>query len=186
MLRITYFLKQGLPIFGTFFIFATTILSAELSHELTYDEDRYITAIEIIQNEETVHTIRTRYANALGEKTCLELPYRHIKIFNAVEPWQPLLGSEIPVLAVMEREREFGVTTAPEWMLRIFLIKDGDFEELPPVRGGGEVYYFKDFNDDGIMEFVNEEGHSLSSGKIPNSERVYRFDGEAYRSTAEK
>ncbi|MBC2595961.1 hypothetical protein H5P28_16975 [Ruficoccus amylovorans] len=150
----------------------------------TYDDDRYITSFEITQGGKTIHTIRPRYADVLKESTCLELQYEWMSHLSPLKPWDAITSPAVPALVVMEREREFPVTGAPEWVMRIFLLEDGQMRELPPIRGGGEVYYFCDFDSDGTLEFVNEEGHSVrADGTVPQSERVYRFDGEQYRPT---
>ncbi|MBC2594629.1 hypothetical protein H5P28_10195 [Ruficoccus amylovorans] len=163
---------------------ACLLADGTLGIDPTYDDDHYITSFVITKGGKTIHTIRPRYADMLKERTCLELPYKTMSVFSLLRPWDAVTAPGVPALVIMEREREFPATGAPEWVMRIFLLEDGHIRELPPVRGGGEVYYFSDFDSDGTLEFVNEEGHSgRVDGTVPQSKRVYMFDGERYRPT---
>jgi len=70
--------------------------------------------------------------------------------------------------------------------MRMFLLEGDTLRELPAILGAGGVYYFKDFNGDGSLEFVNTDGIGALERRedgVPISPHVYKFNGVGYRAT---
>ncbi|QYY36709.1 hypothetical protein [Ruficoccus sp. ZRK36] len=156
-------------------------------HEMNLQKDAegYVTEIQISLEDQVPLTIRPRYAKRLGADTCLELPYEPMSIFSPLKPWEPIPVDGVPALAVLESVKTFPVSGSPAWVMRVFILQADGPKELPPIEGTGEVYYFWDFDGDGSLEFVNEEGHQTLNTGIPHSQHVYMFDGVRYRHTAD-
>ena len=103
--------------------------------------------------------------------------------------WDPIVAGGPAVLVAQEYVTGGSAPGSHRWVMRIFLWEDGALRELPPIPGSGEVYYFKDLNHDGSLEFVNTEGVGAlpqTEDGLPMSPRVYRFNDERYVPVTEK
>lgn len=152
---------------------------------------RAVEKIEIRQAEEVIREIRIDEERWKGEAfgpVRLGLPYEAMswaadKQGEAFAAWDPLVAGGRPALVVQEYVSGGTAPGSHRWLMRIFLWESGELRELTAIPGAGEVYYFKDLNGDGSLEFVNHEGLSqldVSPEGLPLSPRVFRFTGKRF------
>lgn len=156
--------------------------------------DLYRNASKILvgQGQETLTTIVVdgdywQEHGTAPDEVQLSLAYRHLKDHwrEAVkpDPWKWVAEAGTHSLLVLETTGD----DLSRWSLRQFLWKNDRLTEIPPIRGQGETFYFRDFNGDGSLEFVtiaNVENLPRNEKGIPISSHVYWFDGKKYRPTA--
>lgn len=150
---------------------------------------RLVEKIDIKQGEQVIQEIVIDTNRWEGEVAVyIGLPYEKMswatdKGQEAFAAWDPIVASGSPALVVQEYVSGGSAPGSHRWVMRSFLWDDGALRELPPIPGAGEVYYFKDLNGDGSLEFVNQEGlgrFDLSEDGLPLSPLVYQFDGERF------
>lgn len=166
--------------------------------EIYIDSERYghfVDRIAIKQGDRFVADITINESRWDGEVAVyIGLPYESMAWSgddseDAFSAWDPLVAGGPPALVVQEYVSGGSAPGSHRWVMRIFLWEKGTLRELPPIPGAGEVYYFKDLNGDGSLEFVNQEAVSAlpkTHDGLPISPRVYRFGGERYLPTGEK
>jgi len=167
------------------------VLLAPISENHLYtNPDR----IEISHKDRTLLTIRPdmdywKGRSVDSSEVRMSLAYRHLfdKWHMAVKPapWKWVAEVGTPSLLVFETTGD----DLAEWNLRQFLWKkdQNELKEIPPIHGTGKVFYFRDFNGDGALEFAtaeNFENVRRNGDGIPISPHVYFFDGTRYRPTA--
>lgn len=173
---------------------------APTAAEIYIDSERYghiVEKIEIKQGDLIIREIQLDTDRWEGEAfgpVQIKLPYEWTS-WAADEPeeafaaWDSIVTGGPLALVVQEYVSGGSAPGSHRWVMRIFLWEDGALRELPPIPGAGGVYYFKDLNHDGSVEFVNQEGlssHDLSADGLPLSPRVYRFNGERYEPVTDK
>jgi hypothetical protein len=143
-----------------------------------------IVAFDILGPEgEQFHHITFRDDVDRGEWTfwLLRLPYDGG--FFGPAMWDPVPVPGVPTLLVMEYTPPGNAPESFQWLIRIILYEEGHFREIPPIRGYGEMFFFRDFNGSGSMEFANSDlirWHNTFDDGIPISPLVQRFNGERY------
>jgi hypothetical protein len=103
--------------------------------------------------------------------------------FKGLKPWDPVAIPDVPALVVMEYTPPGVTAESYQWAMRIVLYEAGRFRELPHIRGMGEMFGFRDFDQSGSLEFFNSDlirFHETDENGIPQSPHVYRFNGERY------
>ena len=96
-------------------------------------------------------------------------------------PFDDITGDGISNLVIMERP--FGGNNPP-FVVRVLSINQDSVTEYEAIEGGGEVFYFADFNDDGVLEFVNtdsERDFVYDDEGMPISDHVWRFNKKQKR-----
>jgi|GEM_PF-2386187 len=167
--------------------------------EVRIDSERYgriIERIEIKKGDLMLQVLRPdqeRWQEDSDEFVQIRLPYEYMaSLGRGKEPldaWDPIFEGGPPTLIVEEYIVGGSAPGSPRCLMRIFIWENDQFRELPPAEGRGELYYFEDLNDDGTMEFVNQEGlayHDLSDAGLPLSQNVYFFNGEQYEPVTEE
>lgn len=117
----------------------------------------------------------------------LRLPYDGDFVGPAI--WDPVPVTGVPTLLVMEYTPPGNAPESYQWVMRIILYENGQFREIPPIRGYGEMFFFRDFNGSGSMEFANSDllrWHEQDDEGIPLSPLVFRFNGEGYVTVTEE
>lgn len=103
------------------------------------------------------------------------------QLHKNIFPFDDITGDGIPNLVI--RERPFGGNNVP-FVVRVLSINQDSVTEYEAIEGGGEVFYFVDFNDDGVLEFVNtdwENGFVYDEEGMPISEHVWRLNKKQNR-----
>ena len=166
------------------------VVPTPTAEELYIDSERfghYVQKIEVKQGDQIIDEIQIDPERWEGDVfPQIRLPYERMSwaaddAEEAFAAWDPIVAGGAPALVVQEYVSGGSAPGSHRWVMRIFLWEDGALRELPPIPGAGGVYYFKDLNHDGSVEFVNQEGlssHDLSADGLPLSPRVYRFNGE--------
>ena len=94
-----------------------------------------------------------------------------------ITPFSDITGDGLPDLVLQEYPPP-GNHYMP-FIVRILSIKNGSVFEYEPIEAGGEVYYFVDFNKDGVLEFVNTDSESnfvYSEDGMPISDSVWHLE----------
>jgi len=100
-----------------------------------------------------------------------------------------ILGNGLPDLVINEYVITGNNTATYTNMLTIISLDGTNVTETPAVPCTGEVFYFKDFDDDGCMEIVNtdsEQGfRKFDQHGLPMHKGVWKYDRQAgrYRET---
>ena len=144
----------------------------------------FVKRIEVVQGERVLETLSMRWIT--GTDYCgMKLPYSEM-VWGELSMWDAVPVAGVPTLLVMEYVPGGSASWTHQWAMRIFLLEGDDLRELPAILGAGGVYYFKDFNGDGSLEFVNTDGVGALERRedgVPISPHVYEFNGVGYRAT---
>ncbi len=100
-------------------------------------------------------------------------------LYKKVLPFDDITGDSIPNLVIQEYPSP-GNHYMP-FAVRVLSINQDSVTEFEPIEGGGEVYYFADFNNDGVLEFVNTDGERYfvyNDDGIPLSDNVWILDAK--------
>jgi hypothetical protein len=96
------------------------------------------------------------------------------------KPYDDILGNGLPDLVINEYVIHGNNTAAYTNMLTIISLDGTHVTETPAIPCIGEVFYFKDFNEDGCMEVVNtdwEQGFRLFDKEgIPMHKGVWKYE----------
>jgi hypothetical protein len=104
-------------------------------------------------------------------------------LYKEVLPFDDITGDGIPNLVI----REYPSLSQwnnymPPFVVRILSINQDSVTEFEPIaEGGGEIYYFADFNNDGVLEFVNTDWEGdfvYNDDGIPLSDYVWILDAK--------
>ena len=94
-----------------------------------------------------------------------------------VIPFEDITGDGIPDLVISEHVQQGNRYTA--FVIRVLSLNKNIVTEYDPIDGRGEVAYFSDFDEDGILEFVNtdlERDFIYNEDNVPLSEYVWVLD----------
>ena len=122
------------------------------------------------------------FQDASNDEMWIDLIYDSLvprSLHKDIIPFQDITGDSIPDLVVREYPPP-GNWYMP-FVVRVLSINGNSVTEYSPIEGGGEVYYFADFNKDGILEFVNtdREGDFVYDDTgMPISDYVWVLDKE--------
>lgn len=144
----------------------------------------FVKRIEVVRGGRVLETLSMRWIT--GTDYCgMKLPYSEM-VWGELSMWDAVPVAGVPTLLVMEYVPGGSASWTHQWAMRIFLLEGDDLRELPAILGAGGVYYFKDFNGDGSLEFVNTDGVGALERRedgVPISPHVYEFNGVGYRAT---
>jgi len=148
--------------------------------------------LTITCNDKAIYEVIPKYTDLLDayppashENTFIGLIYGELiprRLHKEVNAFDDITGDNIPDLVFVERPP--GGNAYWPFMVRILSINKNKVTESPPIKAGGEVYYFADFNNDGILEFVNtdQEGNfTYNKDGMAISDYVWYLDKQQKR-----
>lgn len=141
---------------------------------------RWSAKLLIVHNGKIIHELVPRYLKP-DKHSDLYIDLMHDDLvarrsLSQPEPFDDIVNDGKPNLIFRE---VLWKGNSSEIAVRVVSLEGDNVEEFSPIYGGGEVYYFDDFNKDGIFEFVNTdwERHFLYSREgFPISRYVWIFD----------
>jgi tetratricopeptide (TPR) repeat protein len=153
-------------------------------YELTRPEEEYHRLI-LKHNGKIIYEIAPIYFLEEEEGDMrVHAIYRQLtprSLHKAIQPFMDITGDGIPNLVIQEGPFS---NQNQRFVVRVLSIDNDTVTEYEPFLCGGEIYYFADFNDDGILEFVNtdQEGDFIyDEYGVPISDLVWIFDAEKQR-----
>ena len=140
--------------------------------------------LTITYKDKAIYEVTPKYTDAFSlasyENTFIGLIYGELiprRLHKKVSAFDDITGDNIPDLVFVERPS--GGNVYWPFMVRVLSIDKDKVTEYPPIKAGGEVYYFADFNNDGTLEFVNtdQEGNfAYNEDGMAISDYVWSLD----------
>ena len=180
-----------------------SILKEGLDHRWAAHEDPYgavvlwdqqgkiVPRLLIFRGGNLIYTYEQRHLKAgLGMGPFVDLVYEDLADRSGKtqpKPFDDVLGNGLPDLVINESVTG-GTAGLYENMLTILSLDGTNTVETPVVPCFGEVFYFKDFDNDGCLEIVNtdwEQGFRKFNSGVPMHKGVWMYDRQAgrYRET---
>ena len=97
-------------------------------------------------------------------------------LHKEIKPFDDITGDGISNLVIIEYPSPGQISS---FVVRVLSLNKGLITEYKAFEGGGEVYYFADFDKDGVLEFVNTDGERkfvYNKDGMPLSDNVWVFD----------
>jgi len=184
--------KQLMAIFIIFFF--TALLYAEQEPPITASKDYEVirhkgefNRLILTYKNSAIYEIVPKYVDtfqdASNDEMRINLIYNKLvprSLSKDIIPFEDITGDSIPDLVVIENPPP-GNWYAP-FVVRVLSTRGSSVTEYSPIEGGGEVYYFADFNKDGILEFVNTDSEGdfvYDDTGMPISDYVWVLDKES-------
>lgn len=188
--------KQVVAILIIFFF--TALLYAEQESSVTASKDYEVirhkgefNRLTLTYKNNTIYEIVPKYVDTFQDVSNNEMRINLIydrlvprSLSKDIVPFEDITGDSVPDLVVIENPPP-GNWYMP-FAVRVLSIRGNSVTEYSPIDGGGEVYYFADFNKDRVLEFVNTDSEGdfvYDDTGMPISDYVWVLDKESNKYT---